>query len=341
MSSCKPFADPSAARGVTLIEVMVSQTIAIVLIAALTSLVVAMVGRLNSETNVADAQVRLRQASHVILRDAQGIGGELSQSGDLVVITEGDGLLGSDTFTLFKRDESVCGGGVTLGGRSGVTLDVAPRGTPAVCPIGLTGCSPAEIASHRIVVIGASESIDLSAHLANAASCNLVLPGGGAGSQAVDDFNDKYGTAHATLNEVLDDIGPMAIAFGTTFRYAIGGTVDAPVLVRSVNNEPSATIAENIADLQVERWFDINGDGEISPSEVVTTDTLGGVLPAGATADNFLGLHIGLLAFGKAADGFVVAPPSVFSNHSTSGLPGNRRYRGSFVTAAARNRSGT
>ena len=113
MSSCKPFAERSrVVRGMTLIEVMVSQTIALILIAALTSLVVMMVTRLSSETNVSDAQVRLRQASHAILRDSQGIGGELSQNGDLVIVEEADGLDGSDAFTLFKRDESVCGGSV-------------------------------------------------------------------------------------------------------------------------------------------------------------------------------------------------------------------------------------
>jgi Tfp pilus assembly protein PilW len=343
MSSCKPFAERrSTARGMTLLEVMVSQTIALILIAALTSLVVMMVTRLSSETNVSDAQVRLRQASHAILRDSQGIGGELSQSGDLVIVEEADGLDGSDAFTLFKRDESVCGGSVGITGTAGVTSSVAFRGSPAVCPIGLTGCSSSDIDGHRLIVIGASRSIDVSGHLSNAASCNLVLPVGAGGAQAVTAYNGKYGTTHTNLADVLTEINPIAFAFGTSFRYEIAGTTDAPSLRRSVNGGASAIIAENIADLQVERWYDINGDGVVAASEIASTDSLSGTLPAGANANNFLGLHIGLLAFGKAAsDGFVVPPPSMFSNHSTAALPGKRRYRGSFITAAARNRSGT
>ena len=343
MSSCKPFAERArVVRGMTLLEVMVSQTIALILIAALTSLVVMMVTRLSSETNVSDAQVRLRQASHAILRDSQGIGGELSQSGDLVIVEEGDGLGGSDAFTLFKRDESVCGGSVGITSTAGVTSTVAFRGSPSVCPIGLTGCSATDIDSHRLVVIGASRSIDVSGHLANALSCKLVLPSGVDATQAVTAYNSKYGTAHATLTQVLTEIGPVAFAFGTSFRYEIAGTTAAPVLQRSVNGAASALIADNIADLQVERWYDIDGDGVVAAGEVVSSDTLTGSLPPGANSDNFLGLHIGLLAFGKAAsDGFVVPPPTMFSNHSTAALPGMRRYRGSFITAAARNRSGS
>ena len=66
----RPFADRrrllAAPRGVSLIEVMVSQVIALFVIAGIMSLVVAMIRKLNSELSVADAQIHLRQASHLL-----------------------------------------------------------------------------------------------------------------------------------------------------------------------------------------------------------------------------------------------------------------------------------
>lgn len=343
MSSFRPFAE--RVRALTLLEVMVSQTIAIILIAAMTSLVVTMVTKLSAETNVSDAQVRLRQASHLILRDSQGVGGELSQSGDLVVVEDNVGGAGPDRFTLFKRDESICGGSVAIPATNGVTVSVGQRGTPAVCPIGLSGCSEADILNHRLVIVGPSRSIDLTGHSANAAACKLVFPTGADETDVVARYNAKYGTSVGNMAAMLADLAPAnaasQILFGTTFRYSIGGTAAAPVLLRSVNGAADAVIVDNIADMQIERVYDIDANGIIAPGEIVTANTIGGPLPAGANEQTFLALRIGLVAFSRASDGLIVAPPPTFSNHNTSTLPGGRRYRATFVTAAARNRSGS
>ena len=62
-SAERPFA--LRARGLTLIEVMVSQVIGLIIITGMTSLISAMVKKLNAETNVSDAQVKLRDKNAI------------------------------------------------------------------------------------------------------------------------------------------------------------------------------------------------------------------------------------------------------------------------------------
>ena len=135
----------------SLIEVMSSQVIVIILITGLVSLVAAMAKKLNSETNVSDAQVRLRQATHLLLRDTQGIGGDAALSGDLVSVVDNvanavDADVGTDILTVFKRDESVCNGGMNVTFASASKVSV--NGT---CAIATTSCSTAELQGRRIV----------------------------------------------------------------------------------------------------------------------------------------------------------------------------------------------
>lgn len=332
MSFYKPFA---RARAATLIEVIISQVIALIIIAGLTSLVVVMVKKLNSETNVSDAQIRLRQATHLMLRDTQGIGGDVASAGDLLIVSDG-GTSGPDQFTLFKRDESVCGGGLGVDGTPGVVVDISDitlSNGSLGCPVGVAGvCTEAEIQNRRALVIGPSKSVEMTGHNANSSSCKLNFPTGQQQTDIKDAYNLKYDPDENNINGVLNGIGsPMRILFGNSFTYRLSGTN----LQRSTDGGTSfETILTDVFDLQVERIYESAG--------VLTTVTAntGTALPAGLTADNFLGLRIGIITFGKSADGMSVAPPSPFSNRIHASPPGSRRYRGSFFFAAARNRSG-
>jgi len=330
MSCCRPFAD-RARRGMTLIEVMISQTIAIVVISAMMAVVVAMVNKLQSEVATSDAQVHLRQVTHLLLRDTQGIGSSSGASaGDFILINDG-GANAPDSFTLFRRDESVCGGGVPLeagNGSSGNRLNVDQS---SGCPLALSTCPPVELAGRTVMVVGDSRSAQMTGHSVTVTSstCNIVAPLGQPGINVVTNYNARYGTSLTDINQVLADIGPVQVLTGSGFTYRVDRTAGRNMLQRSTDDGRTfVDILDNVLDLQVQRVF-MDGNAIEYQNEPVT----------GAPED-FIGLRIGLVTFARATDGLTVPPPATFGNRTLTGSPGNRRYRASFVITAARNRSG-
>ena len=319
----------------SLLEVMISQTMALIVISAMLSLVVSMVKRMQSETAASDAQVRLRQATHLLLRDTQGIGGSSGASGDLVFIVDG-GTGAADEFTIFKRDESVCGGGLSLTGTSGVNIDFAKvdidptAGVNLKCPVELPTCPASELAGRSAQLVGPSRSIAMTGHSANGSSCKLNFPTGKQAGDVVGAYNQRFGASKSNISGVLSEIGPTEVLFGSSFTYRVRNTT----LQRATDGVTFVDVLTNVFDLQVLRVYAKN-DGTTVDVALAT----GSALPPGVAEGDFLGLRLGLVTFARTQDGMSVAPPSTFGNRTLTGVVG-LRYRASFVFAASRNRSG-
>lgn len=341
-------------RAMSMIEVITSQVIVIIVVTGLVGLVAAMVKKLNSENNVSDAQVRLRQATHLLLRDTQGIGGDAALSGDLISVVDNvsvaaDADLGTDILTIFKRDESICNGGM------GVSLTSSQKVTATgTCTIAATGCSVAELQTRRVVLRNGAKSIELTPATPTASPCAIDFAGSAnANAFAAYNKSTKRGCETGATDSTplsgsctttalaMADLAPTQALVGSSFVYRVKNKK----LERSLNGGAFEVVLENVVDLQIERVFDSDGDGAIEAVnedgdvEVVTAST--GNEPASATPASFLGLRIGVMTFGRAVDGMEVRPPATFSNHPTSGFATGFRYRGTFIFAAARNRAGT
>ena len=193
MSYSRPFAERSSTfRGMTLVAVMISQAIAIVVISAMMSVVVAMVNKLQSEVATSDAQVNLRQVSHLLLRDTQGVGSSAgSTAGDFVVIQDG-GATAPDSFTLFRRDESVCGGSLPVANSVGNVLNIDNVG--AACPIPSASCTIADIEGRTMMVLGSNgQAIMMTGHNATGgSSCKVNYPTGLQAGDVVAAYNSAY-----------------------------------------------------------------------------------------------------------------------------------------------------
>lgn len=336
MCCSKPFARGRHRRGLTLIEVMVSQAIALVVISAMMAIVVAMVNKLQAEVAVSDAQVRLRQVSHLLLRDTQGVGASSgSSAGDFIAIFDG-GNNAPDSFTLFRRDESICGGGI------GVDTSIANNGKPNShdgvnlypdatngCPFALPTCPRDELNGRSLFVLGKKGSAMMVGH--NAKTCKITYPTGKQAKDIVDRYNAQTGTSANNINQMFDEMGPIQILAGSGFTYRLDQARN--VLQRSTDDGATfIDILDGVFDLQVERVFQTAGE-PVFRSE-------GEALPAGVSNENFIGLRIGLVTFSRSADGLNVPPPAKLANRDLSAAPQNRRYRASFVVTAARNREG-
>ena len=339
-------------RALSLIEVMVSQVIGLIVITGIMALVVAMVRKLNSELSVADAQVHLRQATHLLLRDTQGVGGEVSISGDVVTVLDG-GTAGADGFTIFKRDESVCGGLLTVAAKpaapgaaptthDGVTINIADvdtnltSGITNVCPFTLSVCPTSELAGRAVLMTGAARSVQMTGHTVNASSCKINFPGGQQSADLISSYNTRYGTNLNNISGVLDDIGPLAILVGSSFSYRLLATT----LQRSTDNGLTfQDVLDNVFDLQVERVY-LDDDEDTNLGLLNFVGSTGVALPAGYDEAEFLGLRIGIITFASARADLAVAPPASSSNRNLTSAPGGRRYRASDIFAASRNRTG-
>jgi hypothetical protein len=363
MSRSRPSADRR--RGLSLIEVMVSQSIAIVVISAMMAIVVAMVNKLQSEVAVSDAQVNLRQVSHLLIRDTQGLGSSAgATAGDFILIRDG-GTNGSDTFTVFRRDESICGGSLPVspptqsngqgggggggggGSNQGNNLVIERAGPPTAqepagtCPfdnLNRAFCNADEITDRDLMVLGADgQAVMMKGHTTKSSNglCAIGYPTGQQGSDIVGNFNQATGRNVSNINQLFgpvpDGLGPIQVLSGNGFTYRLDTARN--VLQRSTDfGGTFRDILEGVFDLQVERVYQRG------------TDTFfldeGQAFPAGVTRDDFIGLRIGLVTFGRAVDGLNVPPPAEFANRDRTGAPKNRRYRASFILTAARNRSG-
>lgn len=330
MSCSRPSAD---IRGLSLIEVMVSQSIAIVVISAMMAIVVAMVNKLQSEVAVSDANVALRQVSHLLLRDTQGIGSSSgATAGDFILIGDG-GSTGPDTFTIFRRDESICGGSLPVKDSNGVVLRLDDVGNPPTCPFKFpASCDPGEVEDRTLMVLGKTgQAVMMTANTANAASCGVNYPNGKQAGDVLAVYNATYDPDVGNINNLFNQMVPIQILAGSGFTYRLDSKRN--VLQRSTNGGVSFTdILDGVFDLQVQRVFQKD-----STTHFISE---GQALPADVTRDDFIGLRIGLVTFGRAVDGLNVPPPARFANRDLSSAPKNRRYRASFILTAARNRSG-
>ncbi len=313
----------------SLLEVMVSQSIALVILAAMMSLIVSMITRMQAETAASDAQVRLRQVTHLLLRDTQGVGASSgAATGDIVFITDG-GATAADTFTIFKRDESVCGGGLATTGLASYANTNVPIAKVTTCLITTPACPVVDINARSIQLVGKDRSFAISGQTAS--NCMISLPTGATATAAVAAYNARFKTSHPDLKAILNELKPTQILFGSNFTYR----VENLTLERSTNSGVSfLPVMENVHDLQVMRVY-MPSSGE----ETRVTDTTGTKLPLGITEDDFVGIRLGVVTFAKSRDNKTVAPPTKFGNRDLISAAGVR-YRSSFVFAASRNRPG-
>lgn len=339
MYSSKSFADR---RGFSLVEVMVSQVIALIVISGSLSLVVPLLRNFGEQEGAVEAQIRLREVSHVILRDVQGIGGGDGRAGSLFTLVADGGAFGSDQMRIFKRAQGLCTGQIDPGslavrGSPGVNLTVQLDGTSAdlhavddECPMRvLSNCSEALLADHEVLVSGPGGAAAMRISSVNASSCRIQL-NPNANPNVVADYNRTHGTSIANINQLFDAIAtPASLIIGSTFEYR----VVAETLERSVDGGPFKSILPGVHDLQVVRAFDVDNDGLVSAGEWDETGTL-----VGATPFNFFGAKVGIVTFGGARAGVENRPPVKFGNRNLTAAPVDRRYRSSFIFAAARNR---
>lgn len=339
MSCSKPFAERF--RALTLVEVMVSQTIAIVVISAMMAVVVAMVNKLQAEVAVSDAQVNLRQVSHLLIRDTQGVGSSTgATAGDFITIADG-GTGAADTLTIFRRDESICGGSLPVVDNSGNNLNVQKIGPGATCPfdnVNVSFCDDDDLIGRTLMVLGIDGKVAMmTGHNASAQGngCKIVYPTGQQAGDVVAAYNSIYDPDVSNINQMFgpvpNGLGPIQILSGTGFTYRLDAARN--VLQRSTNLGANfVDILEGVYDFQVQRVYQ---DGD-------TTHFLneGAPLPAGVVKEEFVGLRLGLITFGRSVDGLDIPPPASLANRTHTAAPKNRRYRASFVVTAARNRNG-
>jgi hypothetical protein len=255
--------------------------------------------------------------------------------GDFYFVKDG-GSNASDEFTIFKRDEAVCGGNlaVAFSGTVGTIelVDVDPTAaTNLQCPIGRDGCTPFDIASGAMLLSGATASVSMLGASADALACRLVLPVGQPASDAVSTYNTRFSRAAPSLSVVISEVTPRQAMLGTSLSYRVA----ANTLQRSTNAGATwVDVLDNVLDLQVERVY------AVGTNQVAITATTGTPLPDGVSEDNFLGLRLGLIAFARSPDGVSAPPPTPFSNRIHATASPSRRHRASFVFSASRNRTG-
>jgi hypothetical protein len=305
------------------------------------AIVVAMVNKLQAEVATSDAQVNLRQVSHLLIRDTQGIGSSSgATAGDFIIIADG-GTNGPDTFTIFRRDESICGGSLPVTDNSGNNLNIDKVGPGGSCPFAAANasfCNDLEITDRELMVLGVDgKAIMMTGHNATAQgnACRIVYPTGQQAGDVVAAYNAAYDPNVSNINQLFGPVpgglGPIQILSGNGFTYRLD--TGRNVLQRSTDFGKSfRDILEGVFDLQVQRVFQ-QGDVTHFVNE-------GTPLPANVTKDDFIGLRIGLVTFARAVDGLNIPPPSTFGNRDLSAAPKSRRYRASFILTAARNRTG-
>jgi hypothetical protein len=325
-------------RGVTLVELLVAQVIVAIVIAGVFALVAAQTRSYHQNWSAVEAQVRLREATHVMLREMQGLGGEDGFAGDIVSFSDG-GNSASDTVTLFLRDFSVCGGIQPVEDFDGddielvdtVDLSDPPDGVDD-CPINfLPGCDEADLLGRAVLARGDNHGARFVITSVDVSDCKVELGSSPANTAFRAAYNAAWGTSHSSVSAVLGDLGTEeAVVFGSTMTFTVDDSRE--MLQRSVNGAAAVDVLPRVTDLQVEFAHDLNGNDLIDAGE---WDTTGGL--AGATPRNFHGVRFGLVTYASSGNAVEAAPPT-FGNRDLSGVPGGRRYRYSMHFAAARNR---
>jgi Tfp pilus assembly protein PilW len=248
-------------RAFTLLELMVASSITLIILTAATSLMLFMVSAVNKENRMSDTQIKLREVSNLLLRDMQGISGETGNIGDLVFVVDG-GANASDELTVFRRDESVCAGQLIGTKKSGSSFTVAG----STCPFTSPTCTPAEVATRQFVIGQGNKVFQPKAPTATTTGCLLSFAAGGSTDLGVVQYNTQFNVTKTnnagifTDMNLVDETTVVNLTVGTTFRYKLNQA--AKTLQRSVNGGAFVDVMEGIYDFQVERIFDVDGNGD-------------------------------------------------------------------------------
>ncbi len=332
------------ARGFTLIELFVSQAIVGVMAAAIFALIAAQTKSFHTSWSTSEAQIRLRESTHLLLRDLQGIGSDQDLPGQLLGFTDG-GTGGSDAVVVFRQDAAICTGALGIDSidhsAETITLELvdhdANAGTANVCPMGnIVGCSAATVSGRVAHVRGDLRAGFFYVSSADETNCTLSVPTGD-NADYITNYESQNDVTASSMTNILNPgqangLGsPVGVLFGSSIAFSVDDARE--VLQRSVNGLPPTDVIDDVRDLQIELAHDLDLDGVIDAGEWNTTGTL-----AGATPANFRAVRLGLMTFASSKDNIVARPPSVFGNRNHTTAPDGRRYRYSFVLAAARNR---
>lgn len=325
-------------RGATLIELIVSQVIVGIIAAGIFALIGGMTRSYHEEHGATEAQIRLREASSVLLRALQGIGGEEGRAGYLV-LSKDWGAAAADTLTIFRADYGLCAGvqGVLEVVDHDLRLERIDLDGDSLpdCPLGtLTGCTPEAVTGRVALIEGESRSAQLLVTSADEAACVVRFETRAVQSLQIAAYNEHFGTAAANVTDVIGELGPVrAVRFGSAVTFSIDAFSDR--LLRSTNGQTPVPVMDGVYDLQVVTAHDFSPrNGSVDEATEWSWD---GAL-AGATPENFFGVRVGLVTYGSANAGVRHHAPAVFANRFHDGAPADRRYRASWVFAAARNR---
>jgi prepilin-type N-terminal cleavage/methylation domain-containing protein len=341
MSCCRRSAERRAGgarrlRGLTLIELLVAQVIVGIIAAGMFALIGGMTRSFHEEHGAAEAQIRLREASSVLMRSLQGIGGNEGKAGYLVMRDDG-GPDAADSLSVFRADYGVCGGvQAVLSVEGGNRLRLAQHDfdgdTFPDCPLeNMVGCRMDDITGRVLLVEGQTRSAQLLVTAADDSTCELTLGTSAVQSLQLQRYRDHFGSSASTPANVISELGAVQAArFGNAMTFSVADNA----LWRTVNGANLTRILSGVYDLQIVTAHDLPpGDGAITAAEWNHDGAL-----TGASPDNFFGVRVGLITYGQARGGIEQPAPQVFANRFHNAAPKERRYRASWMFAAARNR---
>jgi hypothetical protein len=281
--------------------------------------------------------VRLREASHVLLRDVQGLGGAEGGGGALFVVVSDGGANGPDSFRAFRREHSVCTESLAEPGILAVTAltsvgtaTVAPAA--GVCPLLQPSCAARFVVGRRLLVKNpAGVALPLSATSVDTAACTISF-GATSNTGAASEFNRIYSLALTDYAGVLATLGPTTssqsqIVIGSTFEYR----VRSDTLERSVDGNAFEAVLPGVYDIQVVPAYDVDRNGVVSDGERDVNNALR------LAPSSFFGANISIVTFTSAKGAATVAPPTTLANRHFGNAPRERRYAGSSIFVAARN----
>jgi len=322
---------------------MVSQAIILVVVSGVFTIIVAISKSYHSSDGGVGAQLRLREVSHVLMRDLQGLGGEDGRAGDLMEVV--DSTSSADTVSVFKTNRAQCGGGLTTTRFNTNRIHFAPD---SPCVVGTAIC-PATVVNNQLIAL-ITDDATLKVRVSNvntnsgASNCSVYIsPTDPDNQRALARLQLSYppdGYPTASIDEWLVEHPPITSRVGVELSY----TVVNNTLQRSVNRGLPEAIVDGVFDLQVARAYDTNGDGLIGENEwvgksatIVTEADL-----AGANPVTFLASEVALVTFASAADAIYDVLPAGFENrtYTLTTEQKQRRYRWARFLFAARNRNG-
>lgn len=342
---------PLRVRGMTLLELMVSQAVVLVLVGSIFALIVAQTRNFHRMEGSIEAQVSLRQITYALMRDLQAIGGADGRAGELLEVT--DNTNGPDQLLVFKSNPALCNSGLTTvagANFSGNLLKIAKTGS--TCPIGNTAASNA--ACHKDLVINKdillasnTASMRLFATAVDTSGCTITIDSSNAlNTAAVTRLKRSFPTN--TVNNLTDAFTLIfagntqtgSVRLGSTLQYRVADNT----LLRSVDRQTEEALLDNIADLQIARAYDTNNDGIIGDNEWLgrTASLRNESDLTGASPVTYFGAEVILVASGSQAYGDDHVEKDIIDtafNHSLAELQNTgRTYRWSRVFMAARNR---